>query len=431
MRTAEDARGGGSAGAGTGGGSGSPGHPVAVFAARVRARGEELATVPVASMGLGPARQALDDLDAAIAQLQALRAGVLVGLDELGVAADAGAVSTATWLAATTRTTRREAHASMRLAAGLERHRRLHEAFAHGRVHQEQAAVIVRALEELPSDLDPALRARAEADLVALAAAHDAVDLRRLGRRILEVAAPDAADAHEAAALAREERKAAAGAWLTLTDDGHGSCDGRFHIPALHGGMVRKYLLALTSPRRDQEPHEPGEPRTSRERMGQAFVELIETFPVDRLPTRGGVAATVVVTMELDSLLGGLRAAQLDTGERISAGEARRLACAAGLIPAVLGTGSVVLDAGRKARLHTEPQRIAIGIEQRTYRTEGCDTPPGLCQLHHPQPWSLGGTTSTRNALLLCPHHHRLAHNADYHVTHLADGRLRFTRRRE
>ena len=50
---------------------------------------------------------------------------------------------------------------------------------------------------------------------------------------------------------------------------------------------------------------------------------------------------------DLETLLGGIKAAKLDTGEHISAGLARRIACEAGIIPAVLGGKSEVLDLGR------------------------------------------------------------------------------------
>ena len=63
------------------------------------------------------------------------------------------------------------------------------------------------------------------------------------------------------------------------------------------------------------------------------------------------MSATVVVLWTTTSCLTGLGTATLDTGEPISAGPARQLACEAGLIPAVwrraLGSPSVVLDLGR------------------------------------------------------------------------------------
>ncbi len=69
----------------------------------------------------------------------------------------------------------------------------------------EQARVIVKAVDDLPDDLAQDLVAQAEAHLVAEAAHHDARTLKLLGQRLLEVAAPDVADAHEAKLLEREE----------------------------------------------------------------------------------------------------------------------------------------------------------------------------------------------------------------------------------
>ena len=108
--------------------------------------------------------------------------------------------------------------------------------------------------------------------------------------------------------------------------------------------MLKKQLLAIAAPKHrtrvDGQAPEPGRP--SAHRLGEAFAEYIETYPTDRLPKTGGVSATVVVTMTVDTLMGGLKAAELDTGQRISPGLARRLACRAGIIPAVLGTQSQV-----------------------------------------------------------------------------------------
>ena len=175
-----------------------------------------------------------------------------------------------------------------------------------------------------------------------------------------------------------------------MFEDGHGRCHGRFTLPALHGAMLRKQLMAIAAPKHraqvDGLAPEPGRP--SAHRLGEAFAEYIETYPTDRLPKAGGVSATVVVTMTVETLMGGLKAAQLDTGHRISPGLARRLACRAGIIPAVLGAKSQVLDLGRKRRFHTEPQRIALAIEQGGCTAEGCDWPPGMCHAHHDQPWS-------------------------------------------
>jgi hypothetical protein len=169
------------------------------------------------------------------------------------------------------------------------------------------------------------------------------------------------------------------------------------------------------------------------ERMGEAFCELLERIPSGWLPKAGGVSASVVVLLDYDKLLSGLGTASLDTGEAISASLARRLACEAGLIPAVyrrvMGGRSVVLDMGRRTRFHTEHQRIALGIEAGGCSAEGCDRPPGWCHAHHETPWSEGGSTSVANGRLLCPFHHTTAHDDRYDGRRLPDGQVRFHRR--
>ncbi len=216
-----------------------------------------------------------------------------------------------------------------------------------------------------------------------------------------------------------------------IVEDGHGKCHGRFTISSLHGAMLKKQLLAIAAPKHrarvDGQAPEPGRP--SAHRLGEAFAEYIETYPTDRLPHAGGVSATVVVTMTVDTLMGGLKAAELDTGHRISPGLARRLACRAGIIPAVLGTQSQVLDLGRRTRFHTEPQRIALAMEQGGCTAEGCDWPPGMCHAHHDQPFSKGGATRVKNGRLLCPRHHARAHDPAYTTTKLPGGKVRFHRR--
>jgi len=195
--------------------------------------------------------------------------------------------------------------------------------------------------------------------------------------------------------------------------------------------MLRKHLLALAAPKHRAAAGEPVASRElpSRHRMGLAFCEYIESRCSDTVGKSGGLPATVVVTMSLQALLGGLAAASLDTGGRISAGEARRLACRAGIIPAVLGGASQVLDLGRKRRFHTEPQRIALALRDGGCTAEGCDGPSGLCHAHHDQHWAHGGPTDVATGRLLCPRHHTLAHDARYTMSTGPPGKVRFTRR--
>ena len=83
--------------------------------------------------------------------------------------------------------------------------------------------------------------------------------------------------------------------------------------------------------------------------------------------------------------MGGLKAAQLCDGTRITAGEARRLACQAGIVPIVLGGASEPLDVGRQRRFHTKAMRVAMGVRDGGCTTVGCDRPPSMCHVALPR----------------------------------------------
>ena len=419
-------------------------HPVPALVHWLRAELASLAGTPLWSLTAAEAADALLLLTQARSQLDELIMRMLRHAESVEVGTDLGA-TTANWWAHTSRLPRAEAHRTARLAEAMERHHAVAAALAAGHVHTDQARVIVDAVDDLPADVESWVAPAATAFLLEKAAEHDARALQILGRRVLEVIDPVAADAEEARRLEAEESDARATAFLTLVDDGHGRAHGRFSIPTLHGEMLRNHLLATVfgssvtvgeacsaegpgtaSP---ASPSAAGKMLT-RHRMGLAFLDYLETRPEDSLPSAGGVPATVVVTMELETLLGGLGAASLDTGPRISASEARRLACRAGIIPIVLGGPSVVLDAGRKRRFHSETQRIAMAIRDKGCTAAGCDAPPGLTQAHHDEvPWSRGGGTSVEKGRLLCPRHHRLIHDPAHQHSLDKHGKVRFSRR--
>ncbi len=140
-----------------------------------------------------------------------------------------------------------------------------------------------------------------------------------------------------------------------------------------------------------------------------------------------------MVTLDHTVLQGALKTAGLDTGHPLTAGEARRLACTAGIIPAVLGRPSLTLDLGRESRLFTEPQRLAIGLHHQTCAATGCQRPYAWCELHHRDPWKPdkhpGGRTDLDNATPLCHWHHQRIHDPSYHHTEHPDHTLTFSRR--
>ena len=209
-------------------------------------------------------------------------------------------------------------------------------------------------------------------------------------------------------------------------------------IPELHGQLLRAALEHLTSPQRLSR-NNAGDlvedvilvahsPRLSwSERLGLGFTELIEHLPTDGFG-KGGVS--VLVHLDYQQLLDGLGSARMDTGVHISPGRARELACAAGIIPAVLGGRSQPSDLGDLARLHSTGQRRALSVRYDSCAAERSERPFAWCDIHHSHPWSKGGRTDLDNGIPLCGHHHHRAHDNEFDLRVLPTGEARFTRRR-
>ena len=291
--------------------------------------------------------------------------------------------------------------------------------------------------------------ALAEAHLVERATEFGPKELGRIGRRILDVVAPEIAEAAEAARLADLEAHAEAQTRLTMRRLGDGTTRISSRVPDAAATRLATYLEAFTNPRVQREgdgdrPAQPaGDPVVRLaypRRMGQAFVQLLESLDPTRLPIHGGDATTLVVTIDLDALKADLATADLIgaglvpgddlTGDRITAAQARRLACTAKILPVVLGGDSLPLDLGRTRRLFSPAQRKALLVRDRTCRAEGCDVPGTWCEAHHLHPWHTGGRTDLADGILLCSHHHHRAHEPTWRLERLANGDHRFHRRR-
>ncbi|HET7533974.1 MAG TPA: HNH endonuclease signature motif containing protein, partial [Nocardioidaceae bacterium] len=76
------------------------------------------------------------------------------------------------------------------------------------------------------------------------------------------------------------------------------------------------------------------------------------------------------------------------------------------------------LHLGHERRLHNKHQRIAIELRDGpTCALDGCDIPAAWCHAHHVVPWSQGGQTTLDDGILICPHHHNLAHHPNWQLT--------------
>ena len=240
-------------------------HPVAATIAGARRDLRDLALRPLWSMDARATGEALVEVTRLAAQVAQLQLALLHQADVVEVGADVGATSPASWLAHETRTVRATAHRAARLAQRLATaHPAVDIALAEGDLRLEQAHVIVDAVDAFPTDLvDTDTLRRAEELLLAEARHHDARALRVLGRRLLEVVDPEAADLEEARQLEQEEQAARSAASFTMSDDGHGRVHGSFSLPSLHGSILRKHLMALAAPGRNPTSRPRPPPGTS------------------------------------------------------------------------------------------------------------------------------------------------------------------------
>jgi hypothetical protein len=420
-------------------------HGVHRFLGRLHAVMDGVSTETVWALSPEELAECLVEAYAAQARLSALTLGLVAQADRSGLAAHEGVVGLVAWLRDRVRLAPAEAKRQVRLAAALEEHPVIRSGLADGAFPAASAAVITETLTRLAKaskvrhDLDGGgdaeVLVRAEEYLAGEAYAQDTHTLRRLAAHLDEVIDPEGADARLAAQLARAEATALQETFLHLRhDELSATSEGSFRIPLVSGAKLARMLEALTNPGRpDPIPFQDpvtGVGFSAEERRGQALVELLDRVPVKKLPKLGGSDPVVVVTMELATLLGGLRAAHLDTGEVISPGAARRLAARAKVVPAVLGSEGQVLDLGHAVRLYQPPQRLAMSIQQGgRCAVRGCTRPAAGCDAHHLDAWSEGGPTDLAGGVLICPPHHTYVHHPDYQVTRLGPGRIELHRR--
>ncbi len=173
--------------------------------------------------------------------------------------------------------------------------------------------------------------------------------------------------------------------------------------------------LSKPVPGPDGEP----DPRSTDLRRGQALVEVCRRATAGAAAASQGrvpsvAKATLVVTMRLEDLAARSGAATtlgpVHSGAHLAPETARRIACDAGVVPAVLGSDSDVLDLGRQVRLFTSAQSRAMWMRDAQCTFPGCDTPAFWCDAHHLVHWADGGRSDLDNAALLCGRHHTVVH---------------------
>lgn len=398
-------------------------HPALVALGELDTALDQLGEANLWSLSPAELRGLRVDMERVSARLAAATLTVTLELDASGAAVETGAFSSAGWLRGTCRLDPRAAKREVGLAAALDgRLAATGKALGAGELSVEHAQVIREAVDRLPLAVPADVRTEGETWLLEQARIFDPQAVARLGRHLLHVLDPDHGGELESDEAEQARKQSFS---LGQRHDGSRVPKGSFTPEA--GALIDAALDAVSAPcpGADGTP----DPRNPGQRRAEGLLELIRlALGSPEMPEDGGEPVTVVVTVPLETLearmeAAGVVAGELENGAPISAETARRLACDAFLVAAVLGTSSEVLDIGRLSRAVPRPMRRALVARDRGCAFPGCGRPPRWCQAHHIAHWTRDrGPTCLSNLVLLCGRHHRVIHHEGWSVRIGDDG---------
>ena len=288
-------------------------------------------------------------------------------------------------------------------------------AYASGSLSLAKADQLARFTVDLARVADPV---QLEADLAVLvASAQDAPGRPGLTERQLTVAIGYAGRLlRPARELQVEEDAQRRGRSLTKRRGPAGMAEYLLRLDPEGAASIDAAVAALSAP----VPGPDGEPdqRCAAHRRADALLAVVARGVASPEGVTTSERAQVMVTVPLDTLRDGIRGGGVsESGQVLSPGTLRRMACDASIIPAVLGSASEVVDLGRAVRLFTPGQRRLLWRRDGGCSFPGCTVPATWTEAHHVTHWVDGGATDLANAALLCQRHHTEVHSRDLTAT--------------
>ncbi|WP_343918101.1 HNH endonuclease signature motif containing protein [Agrococcus citreus] len=316
-------------------------------------------------------------------------------------------------------------------------------AFVDGAIAIDQARAIVQPLDEGRLRVAEDDRLAAEASLVADAVGEmparergydDAVPsppevLATLARTWLQALDPDGAEP-------REEERVAQRAF-TLAQCRDGIFRGRVALPPDQGAAVHAVLNAYGSPRTtkgapgEEQPAD-GDDRTPEQRNADVLAGIFSAHARSGdAPRPGKEAPTLLVAVtraELERHAAGEPGfcEIVETGEVVPVQLAARMTCDAFIQPALVDDDGHVLRLGRRKRLFSRWQRLAIMLRDK--HCLGCGAPASWNDVHHVRTWADGGDTDVDNGILVCSRCHTEVHSGRLRVERDGGSRWRVRR---
>jgi Domain of unknown function (DUF222)/HNH endonuclease len=275
-----------------------------------------------------------------------------------------------------------------------------------GTVTPDQAHLILAGLAKVDRPgFDPADVQRGEETLTGLAATLGPKDLQVCVDRFVDHLDPDGSVPQEELNAHRRN--------LELRRQRDGSWRGELRLTGTLGAKLQAVLGPLAKPRVSAAVDDQGcrveeiDVRTYGQRLHDALEDVCDrTLRAGGMPDAGGVPATVIVTIDEESLRRRTGAGTTSDGTRLSVHAVLALAEQAEIVPAVLSKSGAVLTLGRGRRIASKAQALALVARDRGCSFPGCSHPPEWCERHHIRAWVDGGRTDLDNLTLLCRYHH-------------------------
>ncbi|MFN8086075.1 MAG: DUF222 domain-containing protein [Microbacterium sp.] len=176
--------------------------------------------------------------------------------------------------------------------------------------------------------------------------------------------------------------------------------------------------VAFDDPAADAEAPLPArDDRTRAQRQHDALASALHVAASSGLlPTIGGAAPTLVVSVDADDLARGTGYAHAQGCDQpVSVAVARHIACG-GVVQRVAMRAGRIVAIGTEERVFNRHQRRAIALRDGGCVIPGCGTPAGWCEIHHVTEHASGGPTHTDNGVLLCWYHHRFLERIGWRI---------------
>ena len=308
-----------------------------------------------------------------------------------------GHLSTVAWLIAAFALAGGAARELVRVARALRDMPGARRAFESGQISSSSIRALASAREAAPDSY-----AVSEEDLVDAARRHSVRDLGKVLAFWLQAVQHEAALTDEESLAERRYLNVSPTAW------------GMVRVDGLLDPETGDAVLAAVAAETDAATRSSGDEsdsRTPAQRRCDALGAVARGW-LDHAarPSVAGAKPHITVTVPLDVLRSGVGSCESDRVGMIPVEMARRLACDAGVIPAVLGAASEPLDIGRRTPVVPPAVRRAVVLRDGGCAFPGCERPPPWCDCHHVRHWANGGATSLANLVMLCRPHHRLVH---------------------